>query len=432
MTPRFALDTKPESPARIAVIGVGGGGGNAINNMIQQGLSDVHFIAVNTDKQDLDRSSAQTRIQIGKRLTKGLGAGARSIIGAEAVEENRNEVEEAIRDYDMVFITAGMGGGTGTGGAPVVAEIAHKLGILTVGVVTKPFTYESGRRMKTAEDGISRMREFVDTLVVIPNDRLLDIAGENTSLIQAFRMADDVLYNATRGISDLITQHGLINLDFSDVRTTMKDGGLALVGTAEASGDNRAEKAVLDAISSPLLGGLPISGARNVLVNITGSSSIGLHETNRASSILYNEAGENVEIIMGCIIDESMGDNIRMTVVATGFDRGQDKPRLVSAPSVASVPSPQVVRRTSVTQGVGTPALPSRVEEPGSKQPYIGREDAAKTVRRPVVETPPPPVPVLPTSAPRVIRLTPDVMPRNDRPSRRDDPMPAFLRKQLD
>lgn len=434
MNPRFSLDATPESPARIAVIGVGGGGGNAINNMIQQGLSDVHFIAVNTDKQDLDRSSAPTRIQIGKRLTKGLGAGARSIIGAEAVEENRTEVEDAIRDFDMVFITAGMGGGTGTGGAPVVAEIAHKLGILTVGVVTKPFTYESAKRMKTAEDGINRMREFVDTLVVIPNDRLLDIAGEETSLIEAFRMADDVLYNATRGISDLITQHGLINLDFSDVRTTMKDGGLALVGTAEATGDNRAEKAVLDAISSPLLGGLPISGARNVLVNITANSSIGLHETNRASSILYNEAGENVEIIMGCIIDESMGDRIRMTVVATGFDRGQDRPKLISTPTASPTPTPpkgpQVIRKPPVVPNSGPSAPSGRVDEP-PKNSYPAKDDP-KAVRRISVDAPQPPVPVLPTSTPRVIRLTPDVLPRNERPSRRDDPTPAFLRKQLD
>lgn len=433
MNPRFSLDATPESPARIAVIGVGGGGGNAINNMILQGLSDVHFIAVNTDKQDLDRSNAPTRIQVGKRLTKGLGAGARAIIGAEAVEENRSEIEEAIRDFDMVFITAGMGGGTGTGGAPVVAEIAHKLGILTVGVVTKPFTFESAKRMSTADDGINRMREFVDTLVVVPNDKLLDITAENTSLIEAFRMADDVLYNATRGISDLITQHGLINLDFSDVRTTMKEKGLALVGTAEASGDNRAEKAVLEAISSPLLGGRSISGATNVLVNITGNTSLGIHETTRATSILNNEAGPGVEIIMGCIIDPNMGDTLRVTVVATGFDKAQDRPKLITPPTSTVPPptpvkGPQLIRKPSVQPTIVPPASPPRSDD--ASKPGLD----PKGVRRPTIEAPPPPAPVMPTSQPRVIRLntSQDVPPRVDRPSLRDNATPAFLRKQLD
>lgn len=435
MNPRFALDASLENPARIAVIGVGGGGGNAINNMILQGLSGVHFIAINTDKQDLDRSNASTRIQIGKRLTGGKGAGARSIIGAEAVEENRSEIEEAIRDFDMVFITAGMGGGTGTGGAPVVAEIAHKLGILTVGVVTKPFVMESQKRMNSAEEGINRMREFVDTLVVIPNENLLKVASESTPLIEAFRMADNVLYNATRGISDLITQHGLINLDFADVRTTMKDKGLALVGTAEASGENRAEKAVLEAISSPLLGGRSISGATNVLVNITGDSSLGMHEFNRATTILNTEAGPGVEIIMGCIIDPAMGDSLRITVVVTGFDKAQDKAKLVPPPSApAATPpqskGPQVIRMPSTTPPTLPPTPMGRVED-SSKSGYTLREDP-KAARRPQIDAPTPPVPTQPTSSPRVIRLSPDVSSRSDRPSRRDDTLPAFLRKQLD
>lgn len=321
---RFAFDDAASDEAQIAVVGVGGGGGNAVNNMISQGIQGVEFIAINTDAQALNVNLAPLKIQAGRNLTKGLGAGARPGIGAEAVDENRNDLEDALRGFDMVFITAGMGGGTGTGGAPVVASIARNLGILTVAIVTKPFECEGRRRMKSAQEGIDMLRDHVDTLIVIPNERLLDIADDATSLIEAFQKADEVLYNATRGISDLITVHGLINLDFADVRTTISNGGTALMGAATASGENRAENAAIEAISSPLLDGLSINGARNVLVNITAGRSLGIRESTAATSIIQREAGDDVEVIFGTVIDETMGDDLRVTVIATGFDRQRE------------------------------------------------------------------------------------------------------------
>ncbi len=318
---RFAFDDAASEEAKICVVGVGGGGGNAINNMINQGIQGVEFIAVNTDAQALAANLASHKVQAGYNLTKGLGAGARPSIGAEALEESRTELEEALRGFDMIFITAGMGGGTGTGGAPVVAALARNLDILTVAIVTRPFECEGKRRANTAIEGIDLLREHVDTLIVIPNERLLDIADDTTSLIEAFEKADEVLYNATRGISDLITVHGLINLDFADVRTTMNNGGTALMGAATASGEQRAEKAAKEAISSPLLDGLSIAGASNVLVNITAGRSLGIREATAATSIIQREAGDDVEVIFGTVIDETMGDDLRVTVIATGFDK---------------------------------------------------------------------------------------------------------------
>ena len=318
---RFTFDDSLSEEAKICVVGVGGGGGNAVNNMVDRGIHGVEFIAINTDAQALAANRAPRKIQAGSELTKGLGAGARPVIGAEAVDENRDDIEHALEGFDMVFITAGMGGGTGTGGAPVVAQIANRLGILTVAIVTKPFICEGRRRMGAASDGIELLREHVDTLIVIPNERLLDIAEANTSLIEAFSKADDVLYNATRGISDLITVHGLINLDFADVKTTMVNGGTALMGAATAAGEHRAERAAVEAISSPLLDGLSINGARNVLVNITAGRSLGIREATAATSIIQNEAGDDVEVIFGTVIDETMGDELRVTVIATGFDK---------------------------------------------------------------------------------------------------------------
>ncbi|MEX0822449.1 MAG: cell division protein FtsZ [Rhodothermales bacterium] len=323
---RFSFDDSIGDDAKICVVGVGGGGGNAVNNMIDRGIQGVEFIAINTDAQALQANQAPMKLQAGSDLTKGLGAGARPSIGAEAVEENRKEIENGLQEFDMVFITAGMGGGTGTGGAPVVAAIAKKLGILTVAIVTRPFDCEGTRRRKTAEEGISLLREHVDTLIIVPNERLLDIAEENTSLLDAFAMADDVLYNATRGISDLITVHGLINLDFADVKTTMKGGGTALMGASTATGENRSETAAIEAISSPLLDGLSIAGARNVLVNITAGKSLGIREATAATSIIQKEAGEDVEVIFGTVIDETMGEELRVTVIATGFDREKNQP----------------------------------------------------------------------------------------------------------
>lgn len=322
---RFSFDDAANEEAKICVVGVGGGGGNAINNMVAKGIrGDVDFIAVNTDSQALANNEASHKIQAGRTLTKGLGAGARPDRGAEAVEESSHEIEQALEGYDMVFITAGMGGGTGTGGAPVVASIARNMDILTVAVVTKPFMCEGGRRMRTAEQGIELLRENVDTLIVIPNERLLDIVDDSTSLVEAFAEADEVLYNATRGISDLITVSGIINLDFADVKTTMKDGGTALMGASTASGSDRAEKAAVQAISSPLLDGLTIAGATNVLVNITSGPSLGLREATKATGIIQSEAGEDVEVIFGTVIDEDMGEELRVTVIATGFKRDAD------------------------------------------------------------------------------------------------------------
>src|SRR5690625_520517 len=317
---RFSFDEQGQDNAKIKVIGVGGGGGNAINNMINKGLDSVEYIALNTDAQALKNNHANITIQVGTNLTSGLGAGARPEIGREAVEENRHELDEAVDNADMIFITAGMGGGTGTGGAPVVAGIAKRKGILTVGIVTTPFHVEGKVRMKYALDGIRELKKNCDTVIVIPNERLLDISDEDTTLEQAFEIANEVLYNATRGISDLILMPGLINLDFADVRTTMIDGGAAIMGSASATGQDRAEIAAREAINSPLLDDVSIRGARNVLVNISSGSNLGMRETAKATSIIQQEAGDDAEIILGTVIDEALEDELRVTVIATGFE----------------------------------------------------------------------------------------------------------------
>lgn len=322
---RFSFDEQSQENAKIKVIGVGGGGGNAINNMIAKGLNNVEYIALNTDAQALKHNNADICIQVGKSLTSGLGAGARPEIGREAVEENRHEIEESIEGADMIFVTAGMGGGTGTGGAPIVAGIAKRKGILTVAIITTPFLCEGRIRMKYAVEGIAELKKNCDTVIVIPNERLLDISTEDTTLVEAFEMANEVLYNATRGISDLILMPGLINLDFADVRTTMLDGGAAIMGSATASGPDRAEIAAREAINSPLLDGVSIRGARNVLVNISAGSNLGMRESTLATSIIQQEAGENAEIIMGTVLDESFGDEMRITVIATGFELSENK-----------------------------------------------------------------------------------------------------------
>ena len=311
--------------ARIKVVGVGGGGGNAVNTMIASGLPGVEFIAANTDMQALGANFATTKIQLGNQLTKGLGAGANPEIGRQAALED----EEVVRDYlsgaDMVFITAGMGGGTGTGGAPVVARIAKEVGALTVGVVTKPFTFEGRQRGKQADDGLRELKANVDTLIAIPNQRLLNVAGRNSSILETFRKADDVLLQAVRGIADLITVHGLINLDFADVRAIMSEMGMAMMGAALAAGENRAVEAAQRAISSPLLEDVKIEGARGVLINITGGPDLTLHEVNEAATLIQEEADPDANIIFGAVIDESMGDEVRITVIATGFGESATK-----------------------------------------------------------------------------------------------------------
>ncbi len=305
--------------ADIKVIGVGGGGNNAVNRMIQTGLKGVHFIAVNTDAQALNLSLAEHKIQIGAKLTKGLGAGADPEIGQKAAEESREELTQALRGADMVFVTAGMGGGTGTGGAPVVAQVAKEIGALTVGVVTRPFTFEGRKRANQAEKGIQELKAKVDTLITIPNDRLLQVVDKSTSINEAFRIADDVLRQGVQGISDLIAVPGLINLDFADVKTIMTETGSALMGIGSARGENRAAEAARIAISSPLLE-TSIEGAKGVLLNITGGPDLGLFEVNEAAEIISQAADPEANIIFGAVIDEDLEDEVRVTVIATGFD----------------------------------------------------------------------------------------------------------------
>lgn len=313
------FDVDVQQFANIKVIGCGGGGNNAVNRMIREGLKNVEFISVNTDKQALMLSQASQKIQIGDKLTKGLGAGANPEIGNKAAEESKEEISQAIKGADMVFITAGMGGGTGTGAAPVIAEIAKSMGILTVGVVTKPFPFEGRKRMLHAEMGIKNLKERVDTLVTIPNERLLSIVDKKTTLMESFKYADDVLRQGVQGISDLITIPGLVNLDFADVRTIMIDKGLAHMGVGRGTGDNRAQEAAKQAISSPLLE-TSIVGATGVLLNITGGPDLGLLEINEAAEIVQDAADPDANIIFGAVIDENIKDEIRITVIATGFE----------------------------------------------------------------------------------------------------------------
>jgi cell division protein FtsZ len=311
--------------ARIKVIGVGGGGGNAVNNMLDSGVEGVEFIVSNTDYQVLLQSKASVTIQLGTSVTKGLGAGANPEIGRQAALESKGEIERALMGADMVFVTAGMGGGTGTGGAPIVAAIAKNLGILTVGVVTKPFLFEGKRRMRLAEQGIRELKECVDTLITIPNQKLLTIASKETRLLDAFKRADDVLKEAVKGISDLIVQPGLINLDFADVRTVMSETGLAIMGVGIAEGDGRAINAARMAVSSNLLEDGRIGGARGILINITGGASLTMYEINEAATLIQEEAHEDANIIFGAVIDESMGEQVRITVIATGFGEKDEK-----------------------------------------------------------------------------------------------------------
>ncbi len=415
-SPRFKFDEASGGEAKICVVGVGGGGGNAINNMVDRGIKGAEFIAINTDAQALEVNRAATKIQVGRSVTKGLGAGARPAVGAEAMQENLEQIEQAIREYDMVFITAGMGGGTGTGGAPVVASITKSLDILSVAIITKPFHCEGRRRMMTATEGIDRLREDVDTLIVIPNERLLDIAEENTSLIEAFTKADEVLYNATRGISDLITVNGLINLDFADVKTTMQNGGTALMGAATASGDNRAERAAVEAISSPLLDGLSITGARNVLVNITAGRSLGIREATEATSIIQREAGDDVEVIFGTVIDEGLNDELRVTVIATGFDGGEtpkeEKKRTVTplhaSPAVYQYKGEENLRQLDIPAYVRRSAHPISID---SDIDESTQANGQATVRRLNSE---------------------DVKDRAESILKKDFETPAFIRKMMD
>jgi len=311
--------TMKDGAATIKVIGVGGAGNNAVNRMLDLGIKNVDFIAVNTDRQALQKSKANTKIQIGEKITRGLGAGANPDVGAQSAEESKQEITEVLRGADMVFVTAGMGGGTGTGAAPTVAGIAKEMGILTIGVVTKPFTFEGKKRLAQAERGIESLKGKVDTLIVIPNDKLLQVIDRKTSMAEAFMMADDILRQGVQGISDLITVTGAINLDFADVKTIMQNTGMAHMGIGFASGENKAEDAAKQAIQSPLLE-TTIEGARGVIINVTGGVDLGLQEVNTAAELIQRSVDPEANIIFGTVVDESMNDEIQITVIATGFE----------------------------------------------------------------------------------------------------------------
>lgn len=334
----FIDDEPPITGARIKVIGIGGGGGNAVNRMIEAGIEGIEFLVANTDLQALKRSKAPIKIQLGSKLTKGLGAGANPNVGREAALEDTDKIIEVLEGADMVFVTTGLGGGTGTGGAPIIASLATELEALTVAVVTKPFHFEGRRRMQQAENGLRELRECVDTVITIPNERLLHTVEKDSSLSDSFGVADDVLRQAVQGISDLITVPGLINLDFADVKSIMAGMGMALMGAGRARGENRAIEATQQAISSPLLEEATIQGAKGVLINITGGPDLTLYEVNTASTIIREAADEDANIIFGAVIDENMRDDMKITVIATGF--GQEAVAVASAATVTTMPAP--------------------------------------------------------------------------------------------
>ena len=355
----FELEETVTQSAKMKVIGVGGGGGNAVNRMIEERLLGVEFISVNTDAQALTASRSDLKVQIGKKLTRGLGAGARPEIGRQAVEENRDEIIAAVQGADLVFVTCGMGGGTGTGAAPIVAQVARDIGALTVGIVTKPFLFEGRKRMRQAEMGIAELRNNVDTMIVVPNERLLAVVGKGIPFQDALKKADEVLLHATQGIAGLITSTGIINVDFADVRTIMQNGGAALMGTGTGRGDNRAMEAAQQAISSPLLDNVSIAGATGVLINITGGNDLTLGEASTINQIIHDAAGDDAEIIFGAHNDPAMQGEVRVTVIATGFDRAMSHDAGRSAPGILPFPTP---RRAVTPAPLSSPAPAARPE----------------------------------------------------------------------
>lgn len=444
----FTLDETFDAKAKMKVVGVGGAGGNAVNRMVDAGLSGVEFISVNTDAMALESNQASTRIQVGERITKGLGAGANPEIGRLAVEEDRERIQGVLEGADMLFVTAGMGGGTGTGGSPVVAEVAREMDILTVAIVTRPFLFEGKIRDRNARKGIDELRKFVDTIIIIPNQKLMSVVDRKTPLLDAFRTADDVLYQATRGISDLISVPGLVNLDFADVKTIMKGMGDALMGTGEAEGEDRAITAADSAIHSPMLDDISIVGARGILINICGGEDMTLYDVSDATQAIYDAVGEDSEsnIIFGAVTDPTMNGRVRVTVIATGFnedsmnrrsqqDAGKARPKLslhsdkaesraeqMSFPLVA--PSVQVSQPAPVKQE----PVPEAVEEPAPEQ-------AAEPVAE-VAEETPAPAPV--EQPPMQLADAADVEEPAERPSdfldaddAARDTTPAYQRKQI-
>jgi cell division protein FtsZ len=370
----FELEESGAQNALMKVVGVGGGGGNAVNRMIEEQLRGVEFISVNTDSQALTNSKSDVKIQIGRKLTRGLGAGARPEIGRQAIEENREDVLQALQGSDMVFITCGMGGGTGTGAAPIISQMARDMGALTVGIVTKPFLFEGKKRMRQAEMGITEMRNCVDTMIVVPNERLLAVVGKGIPFQDSLKKADEVLLQATQGIADLITKTGIINVDFADVRTIMQNGGSALMGTGIGRGDNRAMEAAQQAISSPLLDNVSIAGAAGVLINITGGNDLTLGEATTINDIIHDAVGDEAEIIFGAATDPAMQGEVRVTVIATGFDR-VETPML--APSQAAKLASGVInfpsgKRTTPPPIQTTPSPPPARPDPRGRTPSPG------------------------------------------------------------
>ncbi|MFI6882319.1 cell division protein FtsZ [Streptosporangium canum] len=378
--------------AVIKVVGIGGGGVNAVNRMIEEGLKGVEFIAINTDAQALLMSDADVKLDVGRELTRGLGAGANPEVGRKAAEDHREEIEEVIKGADMVFVTAGEGGGTGTGGAPVVANIARSLGALTIGVVTRPFSFEGRRRAMQAEAGIETLREEVDTLIVIPNDRLLSISDRQVSVLDAFKAADQVLLSGVQGITDLITTPGLINLDFADVKSVMSGAGSALMGIGHARGDDRSVAAAEMAVSSPLLEA-SIDGAHGVLLSIAGGSDLGLFEINEAAQLVSNAAAPDANIIFGTVIDDALGDEVRVTVIAAGFDEpAAEVKTVVPQPASRQQPAARPAPAPAVTAPV-RPAPPTVKAEPRVEQAQVRPVAGPPPVAAPVAETPLPPAP---------------------------------------
>src|SRR5437764_12093106 len=390
----FELEETVSQNARMKVVGVGGGGGNALNRMVDEGLQGVEFISVNTDAQALLNNKADVKVQIGKKLTRGLGAGARPEIGRQAIEENRDEVLHSLQNADLVFVTCGMGGGTGTGAAPIISQIARDLGALTIGIVTKPFLFEGRKRMRQAEMGIAEMRKHVDTMVVVPNERLLAVVGKGIPFQDALKKADEVLLHATQGISSLITVTGIVNVDFADVRTVMQNGGAAIMGTGMGRGENRAMEAVQQAISSPLLDNISITGATGVLINITGGEDLTLGEVTQISDVVKDAAGEDAEIIFGAVNDPAMHGEIRVTVIATGFDRPAAEPVTARGPAPGVLPFRERAPRATPTP---PPAYVKPAEQP------LRRSAAA-----------PPPSPAVPPTDVNELEI------------------PTFIRRQMD
>lgn len=403
----FEFEESTSQNARMKVTGVGGGGGNAVNRMIEEHLEGVEFISINTDAQALLASKSDVKIQIGKKLTRGLGAGARPEIGRQAIDENRDEVSRVLQNADLVFVTCGMGGGTGTGAAPVVAQLAKEAGALTVGIVTKPFLFEGKKRMRQAEQGILDMRAHVDTMIVVPNERLLAVVGKGIPFGDALKKADEVLLHATQGISTLISRTGLVNVDFADVRTVMSNGGSALMGTGVGRGENRAMEAAQQAISSPLLDNASIAGSSGVLLNITGGGDLSLGEVTQISEIVHDAAGDDAEIIFGAVHEPAMHGEIRVTVIATGFDRGQGQ----GAVSVPSAGIPHASQRN---------VIPISGQRTGTTRAYPSSQPRS------------PAVPAV--AGERVPRVVPPGTqpPKTEQSELTDMDIPTFIRRQMD